>query len=446
MGIGGAGMSGIAEVLANLGFQVSGSDLVESEATRRLRRRRIRIFLGHSPENLGSCQAVVYSSAVSPDNPEVAEARRRRLPVLPRAEMLAELMRLKRAVCIAGTHGKTTTTSLTAWVLAAGGLDPTAVIGGRFANLRGGVRHGRGLYFVAEADESDGSFLLYSPSIAVITNIDDDHLDHYGTPEKIADAFVRFANRVPFYGCVIADGEDPGFQAVRSRLRRRVVTYGLNSGDLVARRMRLSPGGSSFEAEWEGRPLGPARLSVPGEHNVRNALAATAVGLLLGVSFGKIRRALATFRGVKRRLEKIGEAGGVAFLDDYGHHPTEIRAALAAVRRMFPGRRLWVLFQPHRYSRTQLLAEKFGSCFEEADGVEVLPIYPAGEKEIPGVSHRLIEEAIRSRSPQRLLTSSNGEPAVPARLKPGDVLLTLGAGDVWKIGRRILEARRAVSR
>ncbi|MEK7767323.1 MAG: UDP-N-acetylmuramate--L-alanine ligase, partial [bacterium] len=387
VGIGGSGMSGIAEVLLTLGYDGSGADLKETDATSRLRGLGARIALGHRGEQVGDAQVVVTSTAVAVENPEVAEARARGIPVIPRAEMLAELARLKYTVAIAGTHGKTTTTAMTAWVLTRGGLDPTIVIGGKFLNLGGHARLGQGEFLVAEADESDGSFLNLSPTIAIVTNVDDDHLDYYGSIEKIEEAFSLFTAKVPFYGAAILCVDDPRVRRLAETVTRRRVTYGTTvEAMLTAHGIHPDGWGVAFEVRRKGQRLGPIRLPIPGRHNALNALAAVAAGLEVGVSFADAADALAEFKGVERRLQARGEARGVTVVDDYGHHPTEIRATLAALKEHYPDRRLVVMFQPHRYSRTKLLYRAFGGAFTDAGHVVLLDVYPAGEAPIQGVS------------------------------------------------------------
>ncbi len=441
VGIGGSGMSGIAEVLVNLGYKVSGSDLKETPVTQRLRKLGARIDAGHSAANVRDAQVVVTSTAVDNRNPEVVQARGQGIPVIPRIEMLAELARLKYTIAVAGTHGKTTTTSMTAAVLQAGGLDPTVVVGGRLKHIDSGALLGKGDYLVAEADESDGSFLKLSPALAIITNIDNDHLDYYKTFERIGDAFVDYAGRVPFYGCVIVCLDDPHVRAQLGRMTRRIVTYGIDSeAQCRAHGLKVAEGGgTTFEVIWGKDLQGTVHLRVPGRHNVLNALAAFAVGHELDIPFAKIAEGLASFEGVGRRLELKGENGQFAVVDDYGHHPTEIRATLAALRERYPRRRLVVLFQPHRYTRTQALASDFANSFRQADRVYILDIYAAGEKPIAGVSSGLIVDAMQKT--HRAATWLR-EPLSVDRLRDellqGDVVITLGAGDVWKLGEQLL--------
>ena len=445
VGVGGIGMCGIAELLHHQGVRVSGSDAREGPTIARLRGLGVPVAIGHALENVGDADVVVFSSAVRPGNPELVEAERRKIPVIPRAEMLAELMRLKDGIAVGGSHGKTTTTSLVAHVLDAAGLDPTAVIGGRVLHPGGRTtaRLGAGPLLVAEADESDGSFLRLAPVIAVITNIDPEHLDHYGSVEALHEAFVAFANRVPFWGLAVVCLDHPGVQAVLPRLTRRTVTYGFSpQADLVADEARLDDGGMRFAVRRRGEPLGALRVALAGEHNVRNALAALAVALELEVPFAVAAEALARFPGIERRFEAKGEAAGVRVVDDYGHHPAEIRATLAAARQLHPGR-VVVVFQPHRYSRTQLLFDDFATAFHQADVLWVTEIYAAGEDKIPGVDGRALADAIRAHG-QRDVRFAPDLEAVPAELAgtlaPGDLVITLGAGSVSALGPRILAA------
>jgi UDP-N-acetylmuramate--alanine ligase len=441
VGIGGSGMSGIAEVLVNLGYHVSGSDLQASDVTRRLKRLGAKIFRGHKGDHVAAADVVVVSSAVKPENPELVEARRLKIPAIPRAEMLAEIMRMKYGVAVAGAHGKTSTTAMIAVVLTAGGLDPTVVIGGRVKALRSGAKLGRGEFMVAEADESDGSFLKMKPTIAVVTNIDREHLDHYRDLGEIQDAFVRFLSRIPFYGAAVVCLDEPNLRAILPRIDRKVVTYGLSSdADLVATDVEFEGFGSSFVARWRGQKLGTVRLQVPGRHSVYNGLAAIATGLELDVAFSKIAKALARFQGVDRRFQWKGEAFGATVIDDYGHHPTEIQATLAAAREGF-GARTVVAFQPHRYSRTRALLEEFGRAFVLADHVIVTSVYAAGEAPLPNVDGAAVADALVRHGHSAVSYEPRSE-RIPNRLKglvlPGDLVITLGAGDIWKVGEAFL--------
>jgi UDP-N-acetylmuramate--alanine ligase len=442
IGIGGAGMCGIAEVLLNLGYQVSGSDLKASEATDRLVRLGGRVFVGHSAANVEGAQVVVFSTAVQADNPELEAARQGGVPVIGRAEMLAELMRMKYGVAVGGSHGKTTTTSMIAAVLARGGLDPTIVVGGRLHAIGSNARLGHGQFLVAEADESDGSFLRLAPALTVITNIDREHLDHYGNLDQVRQAFVYFANRVPFYGVTVLCGDDPGVRAILPRVTRRALLYGTGPEvGVQASDVRLKPHGSQFRVRASGGELGEIELQVPGAHNVLNALAAVAVGLEVEVGFGHIAEALASFRGVGRRFETRGEAAGVRVVDDYGHHPTEIATTLAAARGL--GRTL-VVFQPHRFSRTALLREEFGTVWGDAARVWVLDVYAAGEAPIPGISGQTVVDSACAAGARHISFASTADAIeqIAAESRPGDVVITLGAGDVWKLGDAVLERLR----
>jgi UDP-N-acetylmuramate--alanine ligase len=444
IGIGGSGMSGIAEVLLTLGYAVSGSDQKESDVTRRLAQLGARVFIGHRADQAAGAHVAVTSTAVTADNPELAAAHAAQIPVIPRIEMLAELARLKYTVAVAGTHGKTTTTSLISLVLHTGGLDPTVVVGGRMHNLGTGARVGRGDYLVAEADESDGSFLKLSPTLAVVTNIDNDHLDYWKTMDALTDGFDAFVNKVPFYGKVILGTDDPGSRRILPRVRRPLVTYGLaEDAELRAVDLRSSPQGSVFTVRARGEVLGEIRLPVTGRHNVINSLAAVAAGLEVEVPFKTIAEALSAFQGVGRRQEYKGEARGVAVVDDYGHHPTEIRATLQALKERWPGRRVVALFQPHRYTRTKLLGEEFGDCARDADLFLLLDIYPAGENPLPGVTSDWLAQKIADHgATARRLPTARGPAALNDILRPGDVLLTLGAGDVWKWGEAFLAVQK----
>lgn len=445
VGIGGIGMSGIAEVLLNLGYQVSGSDMRESETIERLRSLGAAVFIGHRPENITSPHVVVISSAVKRDNPEVAAAEEKQIPVILRAEMLAELMRLKYGIAIAGAHGKTTTTSLVATVLAAGGIDPTVVIGGKLNSLGTNAKLGQGEFLVAEADESDGSFLKLSPAIAVVTNIDAEHLDYYRDIDEIKEAFLAFINKVPFYGVSILCLDERHIQSLIPRVEKRFLTYGMNTqADYQAHDVGPMRLGSRYRVLHHGQDLGWFELSIPGMHNVSNSLAALAVARELDIDIDTIRKALKEFSGVQRRFQIKGEASGVLVVDDYGHHPTEIKATLAAARSGF-GRRVVIVFQPHRYTRTQHLLDEFFTAFNQADSVIVMEIYAAGEQAIPGISGKVVYEGIKRHGHKDAIFLPTKEEAAAHLIKalaPGDVLITLGAGDVWKVGEAVLERLR----
>ncbi len=449
MGIGGIGMSGIAELLANLGYAVSGSDARRTDVTDRLESLGVTVHLGHRAGNVGAADVVVHSSAVRPDNPELAEARARRVPVIPRAEMLAELMRLRFGIAVAGAHGKTSTTSMIALVLERAGLDPTAVIGGRLSAFGSNARLGRGEYMVVEADESDRSFLKLSPSIAVMTNIDREHMDAYGGFDDLQQAFVDFANKVPFYGAVVASSDDEGLAAVLPRLTRRTITFGIDAPDaeVSASDVVLAGFGSTSvvrrrDAHGTGTvdTLGTLRLRVPGRHSVLNALAAVAVGLELGVEFATIASALAEFRGAERRFEQHGVVGGVTVVDDYGHHPTEIAAVLAAARAAKPARVI-LAFQPHRYTRTRDLMSEFADVLSTADEVVLTDIYPASEDPIPGVTIDALAQIVGERRGARVHVVplvADVPAAVASIVRAGDLVLTLGAGSIGGVAAALV--------
>ncbi|WP_165078918.1 MULTISPECIES: UDP-N-acetylmuramate--L-alanine ligase [unclassified Desulfovibrio] len=437
VGIGGAGMSGIAEVLLSEGYGISGSDMAESAVVRHLRALGAAVAVGHAAENVGDVEVLVKSTAIAEDNPEVVEARRRNIAVIPRAEMLAELMRLRQGIAIAGTHGKTTTTSLTASIFDTAGLDPTVIIGGRL-NVYGANAHlGRGDYLIAEADESDGSFLCLLPILNVVTNVDDDHMDHYQSREALDEAFVRFMNKVPFYGLNIVCGDDPGVRALLPRVKRPVATYGFGEeNDLRAEPVEC--GAKSRFAVWHrGRRLGEATVPQPGRHNILNALGAIGAALAADIPFDVCAEGLAGFRGVGRRFEFKGEREGVTVVDDYGHHPAEIEATLRTAHEVFPGRRIVAAFQPHRFSRTQAHFGEFCKVFDLADALLLTEIYAASEKPIPGVSGQSLAEGIGQvcDTPLRYCrTLDDLLDALGEELKHGDVLLTLGAGSITRLG------------
>ncbi len=446
VGIGGIGMSGIAEVLLNLGYKVSGSDLKLSPVTERLANLGAHVFEGHRAENVTGAEVVVTSSAIARDNPEVAEAHRRHVPVIQRAEMLAELMRLKYGIAVAGMHGKTTTTSMIAAVLAAGGLDPTVVVGGRVDALGSNARLGKSQYLVAEADESDRSFLKLSPILAVVTNLDREHMDCYRDMSDVERVFEQFMERVPFYGMVVVGQDDQRLRAMLPRLTRRAVTYGTSKDSdfcvNCGQRGRVKDGPHSrFSVTYKGKSLGDFELHVPGAHNVLNATAAVAVGIGLDIPAENIREALAHFRGVDRRFQTKGTAEGVTVIDDYGHHPTEIRATLSAAREC-GFERIHVVFQPHRYTRTQLLLDDFATAFAGADSVFVLDVYAASEAPIHGVTGEALAQRVREASNQDAIYAASFADAADAVAKlarSGDMVLTLGAGNVSHLGPQILE-------
>jgi UDP-N-acetylmuramate--alanine ligase len=441
VGIGGIGMSGIAEVLLAHGFEVSGSDLRESDAAARLRSLGASVLIGHRAENVTRADVVVFSSAVRRDNPELVVARERSIPVIPRAEMLAELMRLKDGIAIAGSHGKTTTTSLVATVLREAGLDPTVIIGGKLNALGSNAARGRGDLLVAEADESDGSFLHLSPTIAVITNIDAEHLDHYHSHAQVKDAFVSFANRVPFYGVVIGCLDHPHVQDILPRIDKRVATYGLSAqADYRARNPVVRGLVTSFEVLRRGELMGTFEVRMPGIHNVLNALATVAVADELEVELDKVKHALANFTGVQRRFTIVGEYDGITVVDDYGHHPAEVQVTLDAAQRAY-GRRLVVAFQPHRYTRTQHCFEELTRAFNRADVLLLTDVYAAGEDPIPGADSAHLADAIRAHGHRdvTLVPDVGGlVEALVARVQPGDVVITMGAGNITRVGRDYL--------
>jgi UDP-N-acetylmuramate--alanine ligase len=440
-GIGGIGMSGIAEVLLNLGYRISGSDLKLSPITGRLAGMGATVYEGHSAANVAGARALVVSSAVDERNPEVQEARRLQIPVIPRGELLAELMRLKYGIAVAGSHGKTTTTSMTAAILNHAGLDPTVVVGGRVGAMGSNARVGHSDFLVVESDESDGSFLKLAPILAVVTNIDREHLDHYPDLEAIEAAFVEFVNRVPFYGACIVCLDDPNVQAILPAIKRRTITYGTSAqADMIATNIGCGHFASDFHARYRGADLGRFHLGVPGRHNVLNAMAAAVAALELEVAPDTIREALAGFSGVDRRFQVRGKERGVTVVDDYGHHPTEIRATLDAARQC-GFRRIHVLFQPHRYSRTFHLMDEFAGSFHQADTLFVTDIYAASESPIEGVTAEALVERIRQfghRSVEYVGTVDRGADALTAVASEGDMVLTLGAGNVWQAGEKVL--------
>lgn len=443
VGIGGIGMSGIAEVLLAHGFEVSGSDQRAGEITKRLASQGARIDIGHRAENAQQADVVVFSSAVPRDNPELVEARERGVPVIPRAEMLAELMRLKDGIAIAGSHGKTTTTSLVATVLRAAELDPTVIIGGKLNQLGTSAARGQGQLLVAEADESDGSFLHLTPTIAVITNIDAEHLDHYPDHDAIKDAFVAFANRVPFYGLVIACLDHPHVQSVLPRIEKRVATYGLSAqADYRAQRPEMIGLSTRFEVLRRGEPMGTFEVRMPGIHNVLNALAVIAVADEVGVAPAVVQEALRTFEGVQRRFTIVGEVNGITVVDDYAHHPAEVQATLEAARRAY-NRRVVVAFQPHRYTRTHHLFGELTRAFNAADVVFLTDVYSAGEQPIEGADSAHLVQAMRQhghRDVHHVPQRSDLVAALTGKLLPGDVVVTMGAGSITQTGPELLAA------
>ncbi|MCB0361600.1 MAG: UDP-N-acetylmuramate--L-alanine ligase [Bdellovibrionales bacterium] len=434
IGVGGIGMCGLAELLHNMGAQVSGSDMAENDQLGRLREMGIKVFVGHKPEQVGDAEVIVYSSAVKAHNAEYREARARGIPLIPRAEALAEVMRLKRGIAIAGTHGKTTTTSMTASVFLAANVDPTIVVGGRLDVIKSTAQLGQGDWLIAEADESDGSFNRLSPEIAIITNIDNDHLDHYQDFTNLKNAFYDFASRVPFFGSVILCGDDPKIREVFADFPKRILFYGFDQdNDFV-----LEGEKGHYGVRAGDQNLGVLDVPTPGRHNALNALAAVLAGLAAGIEFEKCAQGIREFQGVDRRFQNLGSARAVDFYDDYGHHPTEVLAVLSAFKERFPKRRLVVLFQPHRYSRTQLCWEQFLTCFNDADILFVADIYAAGELPIEAVDSRLLVQQMEHPQVEYIdITQSTDLKKMEDSLREGDLFLTLGAGSIWKIGSQI---------
>lgn len=436
IGIGGIGMSGIARLLLKMGFAVSGSDLKASEITRTLKTEGARVLIGHKAGNADGADVVVISSAVRPDNPELKHAVKKGARVVQRAGMLARIAACKKTLTVSGTHGKTTTTSMLASALEAAGADATVVVGGVFKNISSNMKLGAGEYLVAEADESDGSFLHFSPLVTCVTNIDSDHLDYYKNMDNLKRAFVRHIEKVPFYGAAVVCADDPGVADVIKTVRAPLITYGFGPGsDWTISRLAQGSQGVSYDAAFRGRRMCRIALRSGGRHNALNSLAALAAGTYLGFDLKDLSRGLAEFGGVKRRIEKTGECAGVLFLDDYGHHPTEIRATLETVAAMHKGSRLIALFQPHRYSRTSILRREFPRAFAAADAVYVMDIYPAGEKPLPGVTSQLLVDGMKKRGVKA--EKFPGAMEIAKNLRAGDVLLTVGAGDVWKSGEEI---------
>jgi UDP-N-acetylmuramate--alanine ligase len=444
VGIGGVGMSGIAEVLLNLGYFVSGSDLRDSEATQRLRSLGAQIFLGHRETNLSvNPSVVVISTAVKFSNPEVLEARQRSIPVIPRAEMLAELMRMKYGVAVAGSHGKTTTTSMVATILSAAGLDPTLVIGGRLRSLGSNAKLGQGEILVAEADESDGTFLLLSPTIAVVTNIDREHMDFHQTMDRLMESFLAFINKVPFYGLAVLCLDHPNVRALLPRVKKRFATYGFSpEADFCGRDLEMQALEGQFSVWHRSKSLGRLKLRLPGRHSATNALAAVAVAHELEIPFSQTAAALESFTGIHRRFEVKGEPQGILVIDDYGHHPVEIQATLRAIREGWK-RPLTVVFQPHRYSRTRDLFDDFVTSFEDADRLVLTDIYEAGEEAISGISAEALYQAVKRRGhleAEFIPDKKEIARQLAPKLKSGDIVLTLGAGDIYRAGEELVEA------
>jgi len=441
IGIGGIGMSGIAEVLLNLGYGVSGSDLKESEITQRLISLGGEISYDHRAENVQEADVVVTSTAVRANNPEVVEAHRRLIPVIPRAEMLAELMRMKYGIAVAGTHGKTTTTSMVATILSHGGIDPTVVIGGRLDSIGSNAKLGQGKFLVAEADESDGSFLKLSPTIAVVTNVDADHLDYYRDLDEIKETFVDFINKVPFFGVAVLCLDDPNIQSFIPQVKKRFISYGLTTqADFNATDIEYRGDRTSFEVHHRGQRLGRLSFRMPGRHNVLNALAAVAVAMELEIPFEAIVEGMREFGGVQRRFQIKSEADNIMVVDDYGHHPAEVKATLAAARSGWD-RRLVVVFQPHRYSRTQALFEDFLTAFYQADHLVVMDVYAAGEDPIAEVNAAALVAGISGhghKDAQHIAERDSVVAHLMSVVRPGDMVITLGAGSVWQVGEQLI--------
>ncbi|RLB65715.1 MAG: UDP-N-acetylmuramate--L-alanine ligase [Deltaproteobacteria bacterium] len=437
VGIGGIGMSGIAELLHNQGYEVSGSDLKETETTRRLAKMGCTIYYGHHADHVKDAHVVVMSSAVHVDNPEIVAARNLQIPVIPRAEMLAELMRMKQGVAVAGSHGKTTTTSLIATVLNQAGLDPTIVIGGKLNSIDSNAKLGEGEYIVAEADESDGSFLKLNPILAIITNIDPEHMEHFKTMDNLREAFITFANKVPFYGAAIVCLDHPEIQRILPKIQKRIVTYGVSTqADLQATNIRQEEFETIFDLMIQQAPSGEIRVRMPGEHNALNALAAIATAHELGIDLATTKTALQAFEGIQRRFQLRHKINDILIIDDYGHHPREIEATLRAAKAGWP-RRVIAIFQPHRYTRVRDLADEFHRCFYQADKLIVTDIYPAGESPIEGVHAKNLYEGILRhghRDVTYIPDKADIAPSLVSLVQPGDMVITLGAGDVWKVG------------
>lgn len=436
-------MSGIAELLINLGYNVSGSDLAVSETTERLSRLGAKISIGHDAKNLNDSEVLVISAAVDQNNVEVVEARTQKIPVIPRAEMLAELMRLKYGIAIGGTHGKTTTTSMVSAVLAGGNLDPTSVIGGKLKSLDTGAKLGKGDFLVAEADESDGSFLKLSPTIAVVTSLDNDHLEFYRNMDEVKSAFLKFINHIPFYGVSIICLDDENIQSIIPEIEKRFITYGLKGqADYTAKNIRMSEEVTSYFVDYHGKNLGKINIKMPGIHNVLNSLAAVVVGLEVDVPFESIAQSQGEFSGIERRFQIKSTKKEVLVVDDYGHHPTEIKTTLKTMREIYKEKRIIVVFQPHRYTRTQLLLNDFFTSFYDADLLIIAAIYPASEKPIKGINSSLICEGVRKHGQKNVLLLEDKQEIVDYLLqntKANDVVLTLGAGDIWKVGNEFID-------
>ena len=442
VGIGGIGMSGIAEVLVNLGYKVSGSDLKDSKATQRLKNLGVNIFIGHKASHINGTQVIVMSSAVNDDNPEVLAAKSVKIPVIPRGEMLAELMRMKYGIAVAGSHGKTTTTSMISQVLSNSGADPTIVIGGKLGTIGSNAKLGSGQFLVAEADESDGSFLMLSPTIGVITNVDLEHVDYYKNLNEIKNAFIAFGNKIPFYGSLLICTDDHNLATLQSKLRRRVITYGTNSDvDIKATDICTKGLRTNFKVRAYNKDLGKFSLGVPGHHMVLNALATIGVAIELDVDIATIHDSLSNFTGAERRFQKLGEHNNIIVIDDYGHHPTEIAATLQAARQGFPDRRIIVAFQPHRYTRIGALLGEFGQAFRNADKILITDIYAAGEQPVVGITGRSLVDSILDNGQTNVFCTPNVEDlagVLHEYAMPGDLIITMGAGSITSVGAAFL--------
>ena len=450
IGIGGSGMSGIAEVLINQGYEVSGSDQTKTPVTEHLEKLYAKIFIGHASKNIGESQVVVVSSAIGLDNPEVAKAKELMIPVIPRAEMLAELMRMKYGIAVAGTHGKTTTTSLVSSVLAGGNLDPTVIIGGRLKNTGSHAKLGQSKFLVAEADESDGSFMRLSPSIVVVTTLDEEHMDFYKTLENMKNTFLKFINKIPFYGSAILCLDDVNIQSLIPKVEKRYITYGLSSqADYTAGNISIEGLSTYFNVHHCGKILGRIRSGSLGQHNILNTLAAVAVGMELDLDFKTVVSSLAQFEGVQRRFEIVEQSSELIMIDDYGHHPVEIKATLKTAKDSWPTKKLIVLFQPHRYSRTKSLMKDFWSAFNDADTLLVIDIFPAGESPIENVHANDIVNGVRDyghKNTTYIKSQNDLNKCLDQLIKPGDIFMTLGAGDVWKLGKEYLMTRSSIKK
>ncbi len=450
VGIGGSGMSGIAEILLNMGHKVQGSDISRNDTVKRLEDLGAVVHIGHAAENIGDAEVIVVSSAVSKENPEVVAASLRKVPVIPRAEMLGELMRMKVGIAVAGAHGKTTTSTIVATILAEAGLDPTAIIGGRVKRFESGAKLGNGEFLVAEADESDGSFLTLDPSIAVVTNIDAEHLDYYGSKDKIDEAFFTFCNKVPFFGATVACGDDPVLRSFIPRMNKKFITYGFSKAcDIMAHDYTLGDGMATFTVSDKNGELGQVQIHMPGRHMALNALAAIQVAMLVGVDFNTAAAAMKHFTGIGRRFELKGAKGGIPVYDDYGHHPNEIRATLKGIREWNKNRRIVTLFQPHRYTRTRDCLSEYFTCFDNTDVLVLLPVYAAGESPIAGISTRLIYDGLVTAGKKNVHyfeTTEEIQGFLNRTLNGRDMLLTMGAGDVYKQGELYLKGDEGIKK